>query len=197
MKHRIYKRYKKGKHGGQRYWVSRKIHSSFPYPKRKINPEFYHISNKRIDSPILQPKGYYEKVDIIDNKPNLDVESYADEDYPYNEFTQSETPESSFSKSIKGALIGEISGEPAKEGEYFVYSTKESPDYDLSKEMPHSMDFGVVEEVRYRKPVKIKLLGKLNVSQKDIDLIHSGYGGHFYPENIRKIKKELKLNLRK
>lgn len=60
-----------------------------------------------------------------------------------------------------------------KEGNYYIYTTTQKPNVDLSNR--HIGDFSVFEEVRYNNPVCAICIGKLNISNMIVNQIYSAY----------------------
>ncbi len=123
--------------------------------------KYYRISKNPLKSP-LHPSGFFERADEF----GLDYWCPLVNSPPI--FKISEVKESCFSTTIEGALFGLFSND-GKPGKYNVYETKEKPDIDLTDET--IQDFGVIEEVRYRKPVEIKKTCDLTIPSNIIDNI--------------------------
>jgi len=121
--------------------------------------KYYHLSSTKLPN-ILKPTGYYEEVNggglnfwyPLSNSPPI--------------FRSSNILESCFSKTPAGTLFGVFS-DGGKAGTYYLYSTSEKPDVNLTHEMVQ--DFGVIEEVRYRRPVSVQLEGKLSIPKSVIN----------------------------
>lgn len=154
------------------------------------NRIYYHISKTKLLK-VLKPSGFYERTDTSGGLKFW---------YPLANcapiFPTSNVKESCFATTIEGAMFGYFSGGSGKAGNYYVYATNERPDVDLSDEMV--MDFGAIEEVRYRKPVSVSLLCSIHISKKIIDRIGScqvetEFGDVFFDdESAYKIKREIR-----
>lgn len=75
----------------------------------------------------------------------------------YGEWKQSDVKEICASKIIGGAVLGAFS--MRHENEYYIYKITQQPDKDISHWL--GGDFQFIEEVRYRKDVKGKFIGKI------------------------------------
>lgn len=154
-----------------------------------MSKRYYHISKTKL-SKVLKPKGYFEKVDSSGN-----LKFY----YPLVDcspsFPISKVKESCFATTIEGAMFGYFS-KGGKAGNYYVYATNERPDVDLSDEMV--MDFGTIEEVRFRRPVSVFPLCTLYISKKIIDKmgscqVETEFGDVFFNDDgAYYIKKEIR-----
>lgn len=154
------------------------------------NRIYYHISKTKLPR-VLKPSGFYERTDTSGGLKFW---------YPLANcapiFPTSNVKESCFATTIEGAMFGYFSGGSGKSGNYYVYATDERPDVDLSDEMV--MDFGAIEEVRYRKSVGVFLLCSIHISKKIIDRIGScqvetEFGDVFFDdESAYKIKREIR-----
>ena len=79
-----------------------------------------------------------------------------------------------FSKTPGGAVIGSVTGERGfKGGNRCVCVTEEQPDIDISHEM--TGDFPVLEEVRFKRPVKTEVVGEFEVTDKLLKQIEHAY----------------------
>jgi len=115
---------------------------------------------------MVHPVGYYEDVS------NLRLAYLPD----------SRTGESAFSDSIGGAFVGWASGTAFFEATVNVYATNEQPDIDLRRRpsltsYPH--DFHVLGEVRYRRPVPVKLIGRVRFTRADGEEVRRAYEGAY------------------
>ena len=122
------------------------------------------------------PDGFYEKINEETGCPEATYASGT-----YIGFPTSNIPELSFSKSKGGAVLGK--GRWCAP-EYFkiklgkkkclidVYKTSEKPDADISD---CGFDFGVLEEVRYRKKVPVKKSSTVALSPKFVKQISKAY----------------------
>jgi len=142
-----------------------------------MNKKYYHGSFA-IDKFIkeLKPEGFYEKINEGTGCPEA---SYASGFYIG--FPTSNIPELAFSKSKSGAVLGK--GRWCAQ-DYFkikmgkknclinVHETNEKPDFDISD---CGFDFGVLEEVRYRKKVPVKKSLTVSLSPKFIKQISKAY----------------------
>jgi len=152
---------------------------------------YYHVSFQE-SLKRIKPSGFYERV-------NKDGElSYW---YPVTNsppvFPISNIPETSFATTIEGALFGVCSNGDCVEREYYVYSTDEKPDVDLTDEMV--ADFGVIEEVRYRREINVTEHCHFVLPKKMIDKINKCYwrssedGDVFFADECGDVaKKELR-----
>ena len=102
--------------------------------------KYYHISSTPV-ADVLEPKDYCEAVN-----------EWGDLEFRHGGFAESDVPESCFANSIEGAILGKCSN--GCDSKMFVYSCEEEPDVDLRDAT--AMDFGLIKEVRYRRPVKVK-----------------------------------------
>lgn len=103
---------------------------------------------------------YYEKIGN-NNEPLM----------YYGEWKISDTKEICASKIIGGAVLGAFS--MRHEDEYYIYEISEKPDKDISHWL--SGDFHFIEEVRYRKDIHAKFIGKIKLNQYQIDLFTALY----------------------
>lgn len=79
-----------------------------------------------------------------------------------------------FSKTPGGAVIGSVTGEQGfKGGNRCICSTTEEPEVDISDEP--SGDFPVLEEVRFKRPVKTEVVGEFEVTDKLLKQIGHAY----------------------
>ena len=129
---------------------------------------FYRAMEKYMGNDILfEPNGYYEGID----KNNGPI-------YKYDTFWVSNTPETAASKYVGGAVLGLTSmfryhHKLEVNKPIFIYAISEQPDKDISDWGLH--DFEYLEEVRYRRPVSGKYIGKVMLTQELIDLFNIFY----------------------
>ncbi len=98
----------------------------------------------------FKPNGYYEAID--DNNNPI---------FKYDSFWESEIPEIAASKLIGGAIMGLYSMylENKKTPKtFYIYEINEKPDIDISHW--NMGDFAYLKEVRYRRPVSGRYVGK-------------------------------------
>jgi hypothetical protein len=117
--------------------------------------KYYRAIEKNLGETVeFEPEGYYEAIDD-DGNPI----------FKYDTFWVSDKPEVSASKSIGGAVMGLYSmfmSNGKNPTEFFIYVISEKPDVDISHwEMG---DFGHIKEVRYRRAVQGKYLGKIAIT---------------------------------
>jgi len=93
-----------------------------------------------------------------------------------------------FSKTPGGAIIGSVTGERAFiGGDRCICETHGKPDIDISHVTVG--DFEVLEEVRFKRPVKTKALGMFSVDQKMLKEIEAAYDTEYGFPNIPKLLK--------
>ena len=119
------------------------------------NEKYYRVVEKNMGKTIeFEPEGFYEAID--DN---------GDPIYRYDTFWESDIPEVAASKTIGGAVMGLFSmfmSNGRNPSVFYVYEITEKPDVDISHwEMG---DFYHLKEVRYRRPVRGKYIGKLTIT---------------------------------
>ena len=127
---------------------------------KKINEEisgnkFYRAVEKYMGKTIeFEPEGYYE---AIDNEGNPV--------FKYDTFWVSDVPEVAASKSIGGAVMGLYSmfmQHKKNPNIFYVYEINEKPDVDISHW--DMCDFALLREVRYRRAIKGKYVGKVTIT---------------------------------
>lgn len=154
-------------------------------------PKYYHsnIPTEKILEEML-PNGYYEKVSERTGCPE---HLFSD---PLASFPISNIGEICFTKSPEAAILAGANTQCATEEERHpiskqhlkiiqelrqqklcmldIYETEEEPDIDIS-ECPN--DFSIIEEVRYRKPVRVRKSFTVELSPKLVSQIfEEGYG---------------------
>ena len=159
----------------------------------KKDCRYYHLSGKKLTDK-LEPYGFFERVSDdelkywypISNSPPI--------------FPISNVKESCFATTIEGALFG-VYSDYDKPGKMFVYCTNEKPDVDLTDETVQ--DFGIIQEVRYRRPVNIKQKCVIDVDKNIIDEIKKCHfeteeGEVFFNDDCgRIVKNKLRRKLKK
>lgn len=102
----------------------------------------------------FKPEGYYEYIDDS-NSPI----------YFFGDHKKSDTKETAASKYIGGAVLGASSMNTDQDnGTYFIYEINETPDKDISHWS--GGDFEYLQEIRYRKDVEGKYIGKVVLDLK-------------------------------
>jgi len=138
---------------------------------------YYHstmLGKKPLTS--IAPKGEYEAVPLNGCPEPIGGD-------PKAGFPISKILETSFSKTIEGAILG--GGRFCEEGRECIldiYETEEEPDVDISG-CPY--DFGVLDEVRYRREIPVRKKMRVTLS--------SGFIGEFeyaYPEEGSALNEE-------
>ena len=124
--------------------------------KEEVSREkYYRAVEKNMGETVeFEPEGYYEAID--DN---------GDPIWKYDTFWVSDKPEVAASKSVGGAVMGLYSMfiQHNKNPEiFYVYVITEKPDVDISHW--EIGDFAHLKEVRYRRPVQGKYLGKVTIT---------------------------------
>lgn len=104
----------------------------------------------------LEPTDKFEKTD-----DNGNVIYTQDEEHFDITIANSDIAELCFAKDILGALFGKRMY-LKEDHRYYIYVTSEKPDTDLSHN--HIFDFATVQEVRYRRNIKAKLIGSVEIS---------------------------------
>lgn len=150
-------------------------------------PRYFHASTQKLPE-IVEPMGYYEMIDDDTGEPVTAPFSEGEE------FLISDTPEIVFAKNVGGAVLGAAtsfnSEHPAiaqkKPVTLYIYETEQEPWVDLSDNVSDWIDFDVTKEVRYREPVEVKLVGKVELTQNDLKRVSKAYareehayGGYF------------------
>jgi hypothetical protein len=89
-------------------------------------------------------------------------------------FARSQEKVLCFARSPGGAIIGSVTGENGfAGGPRCIIGTDQKPDVDISKELVG--DFGVIEEVRYHKPVQTVHVGNFTVNKDLLTRIEKAY----------------------
>jgi len=106
-------------------------------------------------------------------------------------FVISHEPILSFSKTIEGAVTGAITGERGfNHGTFYICKTNLKPDVDLSNR--HIGDFADIKEVRYKRPVKTTVAGKVYISPDLSEEVSKLYNKSYFPHAVKLVKKEMK-----
>ena len=131
--------------------------------------KYYHAAPPvKAELTTIPPKGYYEDASGGCPQP---LSGDMGPGFPI-----SKVAETSFSKSVAGAVLGAAR---FCEGrcELDIFSTDDKPDIDIS-DCPY--DFGVLEEVRYRREVPVEHLARLLITpelQEELSLCYPEEGG--------------------
>jgi hypothetical protein len=127
-------------------------------------PKYYHAASPvKVKLTSIPPKGNYEDASKGCPEPLFgDIGAG---------FPISKVDETSFSKSIAGAVMGAAR---FCEGrcELDIFSTDDKPDIDIS-DCPY--DFGILEEVRYRREVPVEHLARLLITPELLEEISLCY----------------------
>lgn len=130
--------------------------------------KFYRVVNVDLGEETgFLPTSYTEQVEEYEGKHRVIPNKYGN-------FKKSKIAETSASKSIGAALMGNwsASGHP-QIGNFYVYEISDTPDVDLSNE--ENYDFKQLQEVRYRKPVNGKLVGNIHLTPEISNLFTENY----------------------
>lgn len=140
------------------------------------NQKYYRVVEKNIGKNVkFEPNGYYEAIDA-DGYPIM----------KYDIFKLSDVEEVAASKSVGGAVMGLYSMfryHGKSPNIFYVYEINESPDVDISHW--DYGDFAFLQEVRYRRPVKGKYIGKIVITddlKKRLDAFYNLQGLDPYDE---------------
>jgi hypothetical protein len=132
-----------------------------PIQKASSQNTYYHASpSTKLRLKTFKPAGYYEAI----------KDSGCPEHRSFG-FILSKIPETAFSKSLAGCLMAMKDSE--QDSKIDIYITHEEPDVDISD---CSMDFGVLEEVRYRRNVNVEYFGTYTLSKEFLKQIRVCYG---------------------
>ena len=136
---------------------------------------YYHASLSAKLPKILSPNAYYESDVGGCPQPRMGDVSLG--------FPSSQIPEIAFSKKPVDAVfavannialgIYESGNKPSKPEQVWVYVTSDEPDVDLSD---CGYDFGTISEVRYRKPVSVRLRYFTTLSPEQLLQVAKLYG---------------------
>lgn len=161
--------------------------------------KYYRITQQDIgDYGEIQPQGYYEKI----GKDGDLVVRWVSGDVPL--FPKSEIKETCFAKEPHLCLFSIAC--LLKEGWHHLYETEEKPDVDLKySKWKRTLDCAFVGEVRYRRPVGVKKVKTLYLSQEDIQHIKTIQKNFFcwetllfyIPKNYETLMEQLKGYLNK
>ena len=163
------------------------------FKKQKQQCKYYHLSQQKLGKK-LKPYGKFEKVkdgQLVFWYPLSNTSPI---------FKASDVDESCFATTIEGALFG-IYSDYDKPSKFNVYCTDKKPDVDLTDETVQ--DFGVIEEVRYRRPVDIKHICTISIPNRIIKQIHKCHyetedGDVFFDDECgRKLKDNLRSWIKK
>jgi hypothetical protein len=110
---------------------------------------------------VFKPENFYEEVGY-NNEPS----------YNYGSFSISEIPEVCASKYIGGSVLGSFSM-LKNENNFYIYTINEAPSVDISHW--NIGDFEYLEEVRYRKEVIGKFIGKITLSDYQYNIMKLYY----------------------
>jgi hypothetical protein len=94
----------------------------------------------------------------------------------------------SFSKSVEGALLGALTNNK-EGGDFLILKTEQEPNIDLSNR--RNIDFKVLEEVRYYRPIPATMIGE---HQLDEHLGHSTLDAFKGLVRARHVSKKLKTD---
>jgi len=130
--------------------------------------KFYRVVNVDLGNETgFLPTSFTEQVEDYEGKHRLVTSKYGG-------FKKSQIPETSASKSIGAALMGNWSASNHPQtGTFYVYEISDKPDIDLSDQK--IFDFGQLQEVRYRKSVNGKLIGTINLTPEIVNLFNENY----------------------
>lgn len=121
------------------------------------------------DDVLFEPQGFYEA--ISDDEYNAPI-------YKYDTFWISKTPEVAASKIVGGAVLGAssmlIHHKKLKPNTFiYIYQLAGIPDKDISHW--DIQDFAHLQEVRYRKPVAGKYIGRVQLTKNIVSLFNTFY----------------------
>lgn len=132
-----------------------KKHTNINEAQKTIRGKYYRVVDEFGGNEIeFQPEGNYE---AVDNEGNPIIK--------YDTYMRSDVGEVAASKSIGGAVMGLYSmmvSHGQKPNMFYVYEINDAPDVDISHWT--SGDFGYLQEVRFRKPVKGTYRGKIQIT---------------------------------
>jgi tRNA nucleotidyltransferase/poly(A) polymerase len=121
----------------------------------KSTQKYYRAVEKNLGKTAeFEPEGFYEAIDD-DGNPI----------FKYDTFWVSDKPEVAASKSVGGAVMGLYSmflQHGKNPTVFYIYEIAEEPDVDISHW--DTGDFYHLKEVRYRKPVKGRYVGKVTIT---------------------------------
>jgi hypothetical protein len=139
----------------------------------------------------MEPKGYYEKIQDDIGCPEIRSIGGISIGYPI-----SDIEESSFSKSIAGAIIG------GKDNcwkdttcSLDIYETEETPDIDISE--CDGGDFIELEEVRYRRIISVKKILTVIIKKDLVNQILQLYDNGVSLEGMDIIKNHITKQIKK
>lgn len=125
------------------------------YKKYSKNKYYRAIETNMGESVEFEPQGFYEGID-----------KNGDPIFKYDTFWISDVPEVAASKTIGGAVLGLFSmfmQHGSKSDTFYIYEIAEKPDMDISHW--DIGDFRYLEEVRYRRTVVGKYIGKIILTE--------------------------------
>lgn len=137
---------------------------------------------------VFEPDGYHEKV----TPDGRDVEIYWIFDIPC--FRTSTVPEVCFAGSLAGGFLS--TAQWLVPGPYYVYATDEEPDVDLRGFVGYG-DFGVTQEVRYRRPVTARFIRRIDADRRFVRQFqsiqaHCCNGYHYDDAEARRLLRKAK-----
>lgn len=134
--------------------------------KKKSNKTYYRaVENNAGNTVEFEPQGFYE---AIDDEGNPVIK--------YDTHWVSDTPETAASYSVGGAVLG-LYSMFRQHGKvpniFYIYGINEEPDVDISHwDMG---DFSLLQEVRYRRPVRGKYVGKVTITDELKEKLNAYY----------------------
>ena len=153
---------------------------------------YYHAAYHKYPSKnglsIIEPKGYYEDFQYHPMKNPVGWNGRISKGW--EELPTSKTKETSFAKTVGGAVLGFASGNPyLGPSTFYLYETDENPDFDLTRWSGPWTDFHILGEVRYRRPVVARFIGVAHLSREDKENISDIYNS--YPNERLALRREL------
>lgn len=161
--------------------IEKYIKKHFPITenfKKKSSKIYYRaIANNAGKTVKFKPYGYYEAIDDEGNPI-----------YKYGAYWTSDKPEVAASHTVGGAVLGLFSmlkQHDKTSNIFFIYAINEEPDIDISHwDMG---DFALLQEVRYRRPVRGEYIGKVIINSYMREKLNAYYemiGGDEYDTPI-------------
>ena len=146
--------------------------------KENVAKTYYRaVENNVGKTAVFEPQGFYE---AIDDEGNPVIK--------YDTHWISDKPEVAASHSVGGAVLGLYSmfrQHGKSPNIFYIYGINEEPDVDISHwDMG---DFALLQEVRYRRPVKGKYIGKVTITNELKEKLNAYYemiGGDEYDTPI-------------
>ncbi len=134
--------------------------------KKKFNKTYYRaVENNAGKTVKFKPQGFYE---AIDDEGNPVIK--------YDTHWISDKPEVAASHSVGGAVLGLYSmfrQHGKSPNIFYIYGINEEPDVDISHwDMG---DFALLQEVRYRRPVRGKYVGKVTITDELKEKLNAYY----------------------